>query len=641
VPPDGEPLVVRVVCDVAAIGKAFDYTVPPGLAGRVERGTEVRVVLHGRRVRGWVDDIGVAPPPGVELRPLSAVRGVGPPPAVMDLAPWAAWRWAGRTPTFLRTASSGTVVRALPRPVHGAGLATAPPPAYPGVPAGASGWIGPDALADAVAGGTAVVRLPPAADTDAVVLAAVRAAGDAGTLVLAPGQREAAAVAGRLRRRGHRVALLPGQWAEARAGGVVAVGSRAAAFAPLPALGAAVVLDAHDEVYQEERAPTWNAWQVVAERARRDGAPVALVSACPTLDLLAAGRLITSSRAAERAGWPALEVVDRRGDDPRTGLYSERLVALVRWAAGTPGRRLVCVLNRTGRARLLACAACGELARCERCLGPLELVTGEGAGDRPGGEELRCRRCGSARPVVCARCGATRLRSLRVGVTRVREELEAIARVPVVEVAGPARAAGPAHAPHRGSGSPARGRGEEGAPVDAAVVVGTEAALHRVPAADAVAFVDFDAELLAPRLRAGEEALALLARAARLTAGTATAEPPSRARGRVLVQTRQPQHEVLDAALHADPGRLAAAEGATRRALSLPPYGALAVVSGPAAAAYGEALAAAAPPEVGVHPVGDGSWAVRGPGPEAVCDLLASVARPPGRVRVAMDPLRA
>ena len=39
--------------------------------------------------------------------------------------------------------------------------------------------------------------------------------------------------------------------------------------------------------------------------------------------------------------------------------------------------------------------------------------------------------------------------------------------------------------------------------------------LHQVPSADVVAFLDLDHELLAPRFRAAEQALALLARAAR------------------------------------------------------------------------------------------------------------------------------
>ena len=54
---------------------------------------------------------------------------------------------------------------------------------------------------------------------------------------------------------------------------------------------------------------------------------------------------------------------------------------------------------------------------------------------------------------------------------------------------------------------------------DAPILVGTEAVLHRVGAVDGVAFLDFDQELLAPRYRAGEEALVLLARASRLVGG--------------------------------------------------------------------------------------------------------------------------
>ena len=155
------------------------------------------------------------------------------------------------------------------------------------------------------------------------------------------------------------------------AGNCVAVGTMSAAFAPLSRLIAAVVLDAHDEAYHAEAAPTWCAWEVVAERARRDGAPLTLVSPCPTLDVLSAGRLVMTDRTTERRAWPLVEAVDRRDDDPHTGLFSERVVRLVRWAAEEVGdrvedrqheRRVICVLNRTGRARLLSCAACKTLA---------------------------------------------------------------------------------------------------------------------------------------------------------------------------------------------------------------------------------------------------------------------------------------
>lgn len=619
---------MRVVPDVPGIHKAFDYEVPDVLAERVEVGVSVRVLLHNRRVAGWVVETDVEPPPGVSLRPLLAVRGVGPPPSVLAVAEWAAWRWAGPLPLLLRTASAPTLVRAVPpRPQRPS--QAAPPGSGPGTTEAmrGQGGFGADALSG---DGPAVVRLAPAHDPYALVDAVCRHAGRqdpaAGTLVLAPERHHAAMLARRLRDGGHRVALLPEQWALARAGGLVAVGTRAAAFAPLPALGAAVVLDAHDEAYHEERAPTWSATEVVAERARRDRVPCVLVSACPTLDLLAGGRLVAAPRGDERAGWPSVEVVDRRGDDPRTGLYSPRLVELVRWAAAAPGRQVLCVLNRTGRARLLACASCGELARCGRCGGALSQADAapdeDGAGSTP---SLECRRCGLERPAVCDDCASTRLRALRVGVSRVREELEALAGTAVAEVT----AAAPEHGDRL---------------VEAAVVVGTEAVLHRAVAADAVAFLDFDSELLAPRLRAGEEALALLARAARLVsagAGPASGGGGRRAPGRVLVQTRQPRHPAVQAAVSADPGILTAAEEPVRRELGLPPFRAMAIVSGPAADSYGRALASAAVPGIDVRGPSAGTWSVLAPDHQVLADLLAVVARPPGRLRVEVDPVRA
>jgi len=629
--------VVRVVPDVAAVHKEFDYTVPDDLGDRVRPGTLVRVPLHGRRVAGWVVADGVDPPVGVTLRPLAGVRGWGPPPEVVALARWAAWRWAGPLSSLLGTASPPVAVRGLPVDPTAGGARPAP------APAPAPGADGPSPLLEeALAGGTVVLRLPPAEDPLALVLTAadrlVAGPDDAGVLVVVPSQRTASDLAGRLRRAGRRVAVLPQEWPRARAGGCVAIGARAAAFAPLPRLAAAVVLDAHDEVYHEERAPTWCAWQVVAERARRSGVPCVLVSPCPTLDVLAAGRLVAPARRSERGGWPAIEVVDRRGDDPRTGLFSERVVDLVRWGAADPGRRVVCLMNRTGRVRLLACAACGELARCDRCEAAVELVDPQkdrgAATDQMGTPPLpflRCRRCGRERPVVCAHCGGARMKALRAGVTRVREELEALAGTPVAAVWGPAPTPG--------------ARGAAGGGVDedrhARVVVGTEAVLHRTDTADGVAFLDFDAELLAPRLRAGEEALALLARAARLVSRSPGPAPGGRARGRILVQTRLPHHEVLASASAADPGRLSEAELEIRTALDLPPVSAMALVSGPSADAYATALRASAPATVDVTGPVDGVWSLRAPDHGALCDLLAAVPRPAGRLRVAVDPVRA
>jgi primosomal protein N' (replication factor Y) len=172
----------------------------------------------------------------------------------------------------------------------------------------------------------------------------------------------------------------------------------------------------------------------------------------------------------------------------------------------------------------------------------------------------------------------------------------------------------------------------EGGEVPAAdVYVGTEAVLHRVRNVDVVAFLDFDALLLAPRYRAAEQAMALLVRAARLVGGRDRG-------GRVIVQTYVPNHEVVQAAMLGDAGRLADGELARRRLLGLPPFRALAVIEG----AQAESVAQAAGLEYanshkGVIVRAD-DWLTLG---RALAAAASSGARPKGsRLRIEVDPPR-
>lgn len=564
----------RVVIDEPAVEKPFDYLVPEHLRDQVRVGTLVRVPLHGRRVGGWVAALDVAPPEGVELKPIAKVTGWGPAAELFPLAEWAAWRWAGRPVHFLRTASpSAGAVQGLPTPE-----------AVEHVPASVVDPL----VAEALRRPCSVLRLPPSADAYGLVVAAA-ALGP--TLVIAPAHSTAQVLASRLRRGGVPCALLPREWARAAAGTRVVIGARAAAWAPVPGLACVVVLDEHEEVHQEEASPTWNARDVAVERARQAGVPCVLTSPVPSLEALRIAPLLKPDRTAERAGWPVVDVVDRTREDPlRTDLYSPRLVDLVR-----SGKRVVCVLNRKGRARLLACASCGDLGRCDRC----------GAAVAQDEELLVCRACTATRPVVCSTCGSTRFKVRRLGTTRAREDLERLAGVPVGEVTG-----------------------DSDALPSASVLVGTEAVLRRVDTADAVAFLDLDAGLLAPRYRAAEQAMALVARAARIVGGKAGG-------GRLLLQTKLPRHEVVQAALLADPERLSNAEAARREPLGWPPFTAMAHVSGPPAEEFARAL-------TGVQVMGpaDGAYLVRAPSHDALCDALTAVPRPGGRLRVAVDPLR-
>ena len=577
-------------------------------------------------------------PSGVQLQPILKSSGLGPPGELIDLARWASWRWCGPVSGFLDTASPERVVHRSLRPPPG--ISSRPGPEQDTGDDGDS----PVELAMSVPGTPVVARIAPLSDLMALVLRFCERAGPAGAtggadragrapgagdadesgtspatvLLLAPSLEVGERLAGLLGRRGLSVAQAGVDWAKAAGGWPVVVGARGAAWSPPGRLAGALVIDAHDEAYREERAPTWNAWEVVAERCARDRAPCLLVSPVPGPELLERGRLWTEPRARERRGWPHVQVEDRRGADPRTGLLSELLVGRIRQVlegagplAGSAGgwRPVVCVLNRRGRARLLACTACRELARCERCGGP---VGQDGAGAPEA--QLKCRRCGVERPFVCATCGSTRLKVLRTGVSRVREELEALLRCEVVEVSGP-----------------------EVVPVPTApVLVGTEAVLHRVRRAALVAFLDFDQHLLAPSFTAVEAALALLVRAARMVG---RGEPPAGPEtARIVVQTRLPEHPVLDGIRHGDPGPCLQEDLEVRQALGVPPAVAWALVSGPAAGELLQPLLAEA--AEGLVPLDEGRWLLRAPDHRELCDALARLPRPRGRVRIEVDPLR-
>jgi primosomal protein N' (replication factor Y) len=111
----------------------------------------------------------------------------------------------------------------------------------------------------------------------------------------------------------------------------------------------------------------------------------------------------------------------------------------------------------------------------------------------------------------------------------------------------------------------------------------------------------------------------------------------------VLVQTRQPDHPVLDAAVRGDPGRVVEAELALRRELQLPPAVALAELSGDAGVVGAVVAGLGERPGVEVLGPADGRWLVRAPDHPALCDALAAVGRPPGAgnraLRVDVDPV--
>ena len=169
---------------------------------------------------------------------------------------------------------------------------------------------------------------------------------------------------------------------------------------------------------------------------------------------------------------------------------------------------------------------------------------------------------------------------------------------------------------------------------NARVLIGTTAALRRVDRCDLIAFLEFDILLASPHYRAEETALTLLAEAARLV-------DPRPGGGRLLVQTRQPEHPVLRSVSEADPAIFSEHDRALRRDLRLPPFAAVAKVTGEKADHFVKALQTAHPPDIdAMGPDTEGAWLLRAPDHNTLCDFLASVSEIPESVRVSIDPPR-
>jgi primosomal protein N' len=563
---------VRIITEVAAVDRPFDYLLSDG-TDHVGVGDRVRVDFNHRSVRGWVID-GAAPTS--DLKTVKKWLGYGPPASMLDLLRWASERWYGTWSRFLLAASPRRVVTSLPR-------VPAKPPLALAIQVTAT---------DAPAG---VLQLAPTTDPLALVLGAYEATRDAegSLLVLVPTESWAGRLRGRLEQRGCSVASGEEQWDRMRAGWPVVVGARGTALAPVPRVAGAVIIDADDESYRSSATPTWDAVAMLRERCARDKAPLWCTSIIPSPTLLN-GDGFEKDRDLV-GGWPRVEVVDRRLSDPHEGVLAPIALAAAHRALERDDPVAVAIiLQRLGAGRLLACVACGELARCASCQQAEEEV----------GEQLACAERHEFRARFCRSCGSTNLKRLRVGVTTLARDVAAQLGQRVSEVTA---ALDPTTALER-------------------VVVGTEATWQRVRRCGVVIFVDFDQYLLAPRASSRRSAVNAVGKAGRLVGSR------REGRGLVVLQTRRGDDDVVGALVSANFDELIADDVATARLLSLSPYGASADVTGEGAEAFVSGL----PPLVSVHQTPTG-YVVCATDVATLTGALRNVERPAQKFRVAVQ----
>jgi primosomal protein N' (replication factor Y) len=349
-------------------------------------------------------------------------------------------------------------------------------------------------------------------------------------------------------------------WHAARTGSArLVIGTRSAVLAPVPNLGLVVVDEEHDSSYKQQEGFRYSARDLAVFRAQNarggTGCPVVLGSATPALETLnnvATGRY-QELRLVHRAGGaelPRVDLLDIR-DQPLVDGMSSVLFRLIDQTLGR-GEQALVFLNRRGYAPVLTCFACGWVSDCPRCDARQTLHARLG--------RLWCHHCGSQRrtPSRCPQCGIAELHPLGQGTQRVETNLsQRYAAYPLLRIDRDAVS-------RRGSLERILEQARRGGP---AILVGTQmlAKGHHLQQITLVVVLDVDTGLYNADFRATERLAQLLVQ----VAGRAgRGEAP----GRVVIQTRFPEHPLLQRLV--SEGYHAFAERALveRREARLPPY---------------------------------------------------------------------
>lgn len=349
----------------------------------------------------------------------------------------------------------------------------------------------------------------------------------------------------------------------------VAVGARSAIFAPVSNPGVIVLDEEHEGSYKNGETPRYHAREVALWRAREEGALVLLGSATPSAESwVRSGHsqelIELRGRVAGRA-LPEVELIDlrhsRQVDSVAQVPWSERLDQEVT-AALARDEQVLLLLNRRGWSSTLQCRGCGVVRNCPNCSISLTLH------DSP--RELRCHYCDHREsvPPLCPVCGEKLLRSSGAGTQQLerliheRFPLAVTARMDLDTTGGK-------WSHHRIL--------ERVGKREVNVLLGTQMIAKGIdfPGVTLVGVVDADTALHLPDFRAAERTFQLIAQ----VAGRAGRGPQG---GKVLVQTRDPEHYAIKAAASHDARQFLGAELEARRFPVYPPWTSLIqiVVSG-------------------------------------------------------------
>ena len=342
-------------------------------------------------------------------------------------------------------------------------------------------------------------------------------------------------------------------WQDCRTGHAqIIIGTRSALLYPFANLGLIVVDEAHDGSYKQQDTLRYHAADVALYRGFQHDIPVVLGTATPSLEhlkLVDEGKLVEYQLLTRpgNANPATMQLIDARlqsthqqttDDGARydTGL-TDALIGAIRQTLEA-GDQVLIFLNRRGYAPVLLCKACGWQADCPRCDAHLTVHYNNQA--QHSHSYLKCHHCDwqAYIPAVCPDCGSQNLDAKGMGTTRLSENLHAIFAnpqtskdlYPIIQIDRDTTRL-------KNSWENIYQRINEGKP---AILVGTQmvAKGHHFPNVTLVCLPNADRGFLSADFRSPEHTAQLMVQ----VAGRAGRGDKA---GRVLIQTLQPDNELL------------------------------------------------------------------------------------------------
>jgi primosomal protein N' (replication factor Y) len=351
----------------------------------------------------------------------------------------------------------------------------------------------------------------------------------------------------------------------------VVVGARSAIFASTPHLGLIVLDEEHESSFKQDSAPRYHARDVAIERAKAESVPLVLGSATPSLESWHKAqngeyRLVEMPRRVLDRPMPMVGTIDLRIDKNRgsmtQGSIGRQLHSAIAQALETGGQ-VILLLNRRGFSTHIQCPACGNVLKCPHCDIALTHHRTQ--------EIALCHFCDFEvpAPTSCPACDFMGIRYSGSGTQRLEAEIRArFPNVPCLRMDTDTMQG-------RGSHERAFAAFRAG---KVKILLGTQMIAKGLdfPNVTLVGVINADTALHLPDFRASERTFHLVTQVAGRTGRGEKG-------GRVLVQTFNPDHPAIVAAVRHDYAAFAAGELPMRQMLKYPPFSSMIrlVIRGP------------------------------------------------------------